>query len=72
MNKRQAKKQRKKEWDLGEYHINSYKELKKINRAYEEYFIELERKRKKCIGCTHYSTWKEWLYFEPCCYCTKI
>lgn len=69
MNKRQAKKQQKKEWDLGEYHINSYKELKKIDRACKEYFIDLERRRKKCIGCELYDPNGYW---EPCCYCMKV
>ena len=72
MNKRKAKKRSKKEWDLYEYHVKSYTELKKLNRAYKEHCIEVERKRKKCLDCQHYNAWKEWLYFEPCCYCPKV
>lgn len=70
MNKRQAKKKRRKEETFIASFANSYRELKELDKSYHEYVVWHERRMKKCFGCEHLipntNSCNRVLMFEPC------
>ena len=61
MNERQQKKNQKKQEMFTASWVNSYKELKKLDRKYHEYVVEMKRKRPyDHIWDMYYDEFEDW------------
>ena len=70
MNKRQAKKFKKKEELLFEMLAGSYDELRFMKRKYHDCVVLKKRQLKKCKGCEFFlidtGSWSRFLMIKPC------